>query len=112
MNKYTRPFIYGIIFIIVMSIIYIVSWQLIINSELFVTTTQNQPTAGGSTTIVGMSDKADVLVMRYGFLPMYWTRMNPPYLGQYHTVFFILVFLITGVYIRVSILREKRRITY
>ena len=73
-------------------ILYFVAWNLIISFNL-IPANFGSGSAGGSNNI-GLGENTEILVYRYSFVPIYWSRLGGD-LTLYHIIF--LTALIVGV---------------
>ena len=105
MRPLVKALIGGLFILAIGTIAYIVFWQVLLRSPNIVGLVTQQPSGPAN---IAISERADIIVMRYGILPMYWTRFEPPYLGGYHTGFFAFLIVITLISMQFYLSRAKR----
>ncbi len=80
--------------------VYLLAWNIIIRYDFLPRPMLiSQEKTGGAIEEITVSESPDIIVMRYGFIPMYWSRAGGN-MVQYHIAFLVFLGLLSMLLLR------------
>lgn len=86
--------IYILLISLVSVFLYLLAWNLAVRYELMPHPPEATKSSEDSVEVIIMTEAADLVIFRYGFIPIYWSRLGGS-LTLYHLAFFTILLCTT-----------------